>query len=118
MAEAMKVVDMPAGPKLDALIAEKVMGWGHWDDPDYPDAPYPMSGDFAPSLKIGITWEVVEKLAPHWWLELYGGDGNWKAVLRSCRNKGVVPIRHSATATTAPLAICRAAILAKGITEV
>lgn len=67
---------MEAGPEMDRLVAEKVMGWTycpHWKGPGY----YPggwaihdsrlhghtrMENKFSPSANIAHAWEVVEKI--------------------------------------------------------
>lgn len=73
---------MKAGPKLDALIAEKVMGWRlvkveEWEPADpntcrwHLDDGWAWDGrdgsDYAwkwkPSTDISLAWQVVEKLA-------------------------------------------------------
>jgi len=101
----MDVNSMPAGPELDALVAEKVMGYTSWafGVPRY-------------STSLEAAWEVVEKMKPVWkhfnlsygpYLVVNGGlrDG-WQ----------MEPIWGSPICgygETAPLAICRAAIKAR-----
>jgi hypothetical protein len=61
--------NIPAGPDLDALVAEKVLGWTCWNIRNgicYTDR---WSGnapdcwlDFSPSTNITAAWEMVEKL--------------------------------------------------------
>lgn len=110
---------LEAGPKLDALVAEKVMGWEvgphtadplvarfkfRWKLPN--DAGY---GDEPPpeySTDIAAAWEVVEKLCASGDFCLltplgFGGNG-W-----ACK---MMDDDYNATALTAPLAICRAAL--------
>ncbi|MBA5872012.1 MAG: hypothetical protein GDA68_18745 [Nitrospira sp. CR2.1] len=135
---------MKAGRELDALIAEKVMGWkprqskhGYWnldgpngehftdiDRRDYTaqydketgqkvqQAPWwEYFWDEIPfySTDIAAAWEVVEK-ADLW--SLYGsiGDGPYRACIQFEDREGLM------TADTAPLAICLAALKAKGVT--
>ena len=63
---------MKPGPELDALVAEKVMGWtavylsdgvNTWLD-DGVNTGRMISGDYpwSPSTSIADAWEVVEKL--------------------------------------------------------
>lgn len=62
---------MKAGRELDALIAEKVMGWKRvpgdddqdsaWDTGD-PEGYFPYEHNFRPSIDIAAAWQVVEKL--------------------------------------------------------
>ena len=111
--------NMEAGRELDALVAEKVMGWQWYDGhgtagPSYWETQggeFAHFGEFEPSTDIAAAWEVVEKMA-----ELvgpisvawgsFGTEGNMASVMAFMGNPpGVV-------APTAPLAICRAALLA------
>ena len=115
---------LPAGPELDALIAEKVMGWEwnirngqcyaeHWCSNAADCWP-----EWSPSTDITAAWEVVEKLRNwpngHYWLSLSqiaGVRGEW----RSGFSYGGMAVNHSpkfVVADTAPLAICRAALKA------
>jgi len=118
---------MEAGRELDALIAEKVMGWEATADGLYWDARQKRTrlvlGSaiakkreemgiengpgfvFAPSTDIAAAWEVVEK-ADLW--SLYGsiGDGPYRACIQFEDREGLM------TADTAPLAICIAALKA------
>lgn len=123
---------MEAGRELDALVAEKVMGWSSQADGLYWDAGNHRTrlvlGSiiakkrdemglenahgfvFAPSTNIADAWEVVEK-ADLW--SLYGsiGDGPYRACIQFEDREGLM------TADTAPLAICLAALKAKGVTH-
>lgn len=136
-----EILNIPAGREMDALILEKVFGYvwrtfsgnsilfhpddnrGHWwvegktGTPDYDSLRFisnnhktmPIVPNY--STKIGDAWEVVEKLrlmvrpsviAGKWiaaeFIRVYL-SGKWEGVLE-------------VTADTAPLAICRAALLA------
>ena len=94
------VDSLEAGPKLDALIAEKVMGGKlglrgmgvSWDTVGY---------GWSPSTSIADAWEVVLKLQG-FSIGKVGGSGEW-----CCSCYGGL-----ASADTAPLAICRAALKA------
>lgn len=98
--------------KIDALVAEHVMGWARipnskgrfmkWYGPlkknKYPN-PQPYSTD------IAAAWQVVEKM---------GHIGlNWEPLVSS--KWDCVFERTSTVAKTAPMAICLAALKAKGI---
>ena len=117
---------MKAGRELDALIAEKVMGLTRHDESYVAEGVGKVlrfvwrdgcgtcvySGDmFLPhySTDIAAAWEVVEK-ADLW--SLYGsiGDGPYRACIQFGDREGLM------TADTAPLAICLAALKAKGVT--
>ena len=100
---------MGAGPKIDALIARKVMGWrnakGTWIGGVIPwatDRGFRRKTEFCPSSDIAVAWEIVDKLQGGLWFELHrqpgGGFCCWFGE----------EIR--AQASTAPLAICRAAL--------
>jgi hypothetical protein len=72
----MKIDDVPAGRELDALVAEKVMGWvSHdwfWTTPDSRQVDFPEilkhddrdDSDGLPhySTAIKVAWEVIRKM--------------------------------------------------------
>ncbi len=114
---------LEAGRLLDALVAEKVMGWRRkpgrnvWIDDnvltgwliepdDVNDAPC-----WAPSTDIAAAWEVVEKVMyPHgWYLAPVPDSEGWWGVFTPPDEH-----REVALGATAPLAICRAALKAVG----
>ena len=131
----MNIDDMPAGRELDALVAEKVMGWciTAWNDgepwgnrevfpPFEPINGIPADCDCIShseagepphySTDIAAAWEVVEKLdgggerGTFWWMiSSPGNDTMYSARIF----EGSVEI-VGAMAPTAPLAICRAAL--------
>ena len=126
---------LTAGRELDVLVAEKVMGWrrrfgafvdDQWSDdavillpfepgkypkePVYTDAPITVVSPVTPrfSTDIADAWTVVERLL---------GDGcrvTCRVADGGARVEIDTPFLHprmfSATAVSAPLAICRAAI--------
>jgi len=113
---------MPAGRSLDALVAEKVMGWTDWwVDREGPNATMKTFG-FPPgvtdtysepphySTDIADAWLVVEKLRKDGCPFLFGHNRNphngWFADF----------LLHPLVeyADTAPLAVCRAALKAVG----
>ena len=127
---------MKAGPELDKLVAEKVMGWvltqdgpgeGAWED-DYSadygrwmpsDSPGagPHAWETVPSYSTNIAaaWEVVEKVS-----ELSDGHFTLMKFTTHYRAGFQTPVpydsddrfEHWSVADTAPLAICRAALAA------
>ncbi len=123
--DAEQLATVPAGTELDRLIAERVMGWrllrvgGDGDFRWYrfkrnkervvcPEHPFYPSLRFAPSEILTHAWEVVERmratsLFP--WFELAHRPSGF-----ACNF--VDDQHHMLYAETAPLAICRAALLA------
>lgn len=114
----MKVQDMPAGPEMDRLVAEKVMGWkvshlgrGRCETVNNSGVTYIRY--WVPSSEISSAWEVVEHMnrktggfmVEDWGDKFFAGFG-------PADPAGVR--RKVATADTAPLAICRAALIAVG----
>jgi hypothetical protein len=126
------VSKLDAGPELDALVAEKVMGWTKepsanpfpgpkslpWNwvaphstwGPGTPGKCYPTSVPKY-STDIAAAWEVVEKLRDQFegvvvdGIKLPGAPA-WQCIVMNESEKG--------EAQTAPLAICRAALKAVG----
>jgi hypothetical protein len=108
---------LPAGHELDLLIATLVLGLPVIDDgPDARDVRYVHAEQGTLphhwirierySTEIAAAWTVVEHLTPaHEPFEVLRFGGAYRA-----RFKWV----HAGTADTAPLAICRAALLAVG----
>ena len=120
--------ELPAGPELDALVAEKVMGWysnelvwcdkggsvGYWvsDEVRFREGGHWPA--FHPSTDIKAAWEVVENL------KSLSGIGGWFSI--EVPSGDIVRAgfqshlghagewRHRSNATSAPLAICRAAL--------
>lgn len=116
------MTDLPAGPELDRLVAEKVMGWtsdcGVWNCHRQWHASHDIlartTDGWRPSTNIAHAWEVVEaKHPPHFVLQLQWLDSiqlwecHWD--FKRCFN-GEATI--SSTAQTAPHAICLAALKA------
>ena len=118
-----EIRNIKAGREMDALIAEKVMGWKKiviggvgWFVKESPlGMSYQymtQSGDFEPSTDIAAAWQVVEKMSsrkdwdehPVCIVRNYAFKDMWTVELRD--------YDFDATAETAPLAICRAALLA------
>jgi len=121
---------MNPGPELDALVAEKVMGWSVsedgtvWRDESlkYPDR-LPLL-EWHPSTQIGDAWQVVEKVK-----ETTGGalmiisrakdalvawapfDAQWEETSRNPMTMRVL-LSSYVEAPTVPHAICLAALKA------
>jgi hypothetical protein len=109
---------MDEAQRLDARVAVEVMGWQKSDEEDYErgwpaglwwDGGKPRSS-WSPTTDIAQAWEVVEEMVRKgWWLFLEY-DHNIKRYLAAFSN-GVeeTPMEDC---TTAPLAICEAALAA------
>lgn len=109
-----EILKLEAGRELDALVAEKVMG--------YPKEIISINGSVKSpngdwmvreideySTDISAAWEVAEKLGSFWidhTVSDLGIDVEFFTSLDHSKERLV------ATADTAPLAICRAALLA------
>lgn len=100
--------------ELDALIADKVMGWidvhreGDWG---YLGRPFGAFRDFRiPNYSTEITeaWEIVEKLRPHFLIRIENSGSLW-IIDFGCSD----PITRIG-AVSAPHAICLAALQAVG----
>jgi len=100
----MDINTMPAGPEMDALVAEKVMGYTScaFGVPRY-------------SESLEAAWEVVEKMKPVW-REFRLSFGPYLAGKEGLKDGWELePALGSPVygyGETAPLAICRAAIKA------
>jgi len=125
--------EMKPGRELDALVAEKVMGWKDCKvhpDPKFAAAglcglkpnrlPNPIEWGIAPvphhSTDIKAAWEVVEKLKgkelSHLTLTYWPVPDEWSC--EDAQNEDNPKI--GAVAKTAPHAICLAALKAVGYT--
>lgn len=93
-----QIMAMPAGPELDALVAEKVMGLKP------ACRPY--------STSIEAAWEVVGELMDAKRLFImHGGFGDDFEVCFNPDIEDSAPDDLWVKCSTAPLAICRAALL-------
>lgn len=131
---------MEAGPKMDALVAESVMGWSRRDTdagPQWVDAEGTLTHravtfshdhimwiGWRPSVDIAAAWDVVEALRtrrrnlilndgthhPPTYEVQAGIDEHGPWTFCAFELDGGINSR-SARAMTAPLAICRAALL-------
>jgi len=123
----MKIDDIPAGRKLDALVAERVFGASRRDVWYYYDSPKNEVSASVPhySTDIKAAWEVVNWIEANRWTFILTGPeylneegklvGGYKAIFIDSRSERPA-VR--ATADTLPLAICRAALKAVGVIEV
>lgn len=107
-----EILAMPAGRELDALVAEKVFGKNiQWTFGDEWTDSYPVDVDDVIvdhySIDISASWELISNITDKSERERCGPcvhvehDGDWHARIG----------RVHAMANTAPLAICRAALL-------
>jgi hypothetical protein len=105
----MQTDELVAGRELDALVAEKVMGWDRrlWAGRFYWSGPYSDRERFSPSMDIAAAWEVVERVWQEEWV-LRRFLGSWQILDGDPLDNH----RVLASAETAPLAICRAALQA------
>jgi hypothetical protein len=97
---------MEAGPELDRLIAERVMGW---DAVEWINSPY-----FKPSTQIEFAWRVVEKMRPTCFVMIDCIDATapkWNVIIMP-REPGSPFPGGTAICGNVPEAICRAALLA------
>lgn len=126
------MTDLPAGRELDALVAEKVMGWhqeprllhyGPNDSGEIWCEPRRRGGmgepvhdvrRFSPSSNIGDAWEVVEEFASRCiHVEVASTPDEHPHKFHCSVLKGGV-WEHTGADTT-PLAICLAALKAVGV---
>ncbi len=140
----MKVSNMPAGPQVNALVAEHVMAWqggecdGEIGEYSTTDPYCQQCGEFESlswgrlahqkrmpgwSESIAAAWQIVDKYSAAWNIDRYttfDSTGNWRfqwSVSFAVFDEHV-RIGGMGQADTAPLAICRAALLAVGVTDV
>lgn len=119
MENAMKPNDMPAGPNMDRMIAEQVLGWkrgkmygnrnGEWIIPGRENDTHPRTWDQTPRFSTDIlaAWMIVGHMQYIHLMQCKSLDGMFKCEMRSGSED------YSTWAETAPLAICRAALIAK-----
>ena len=105
---------LEAGPELDALVAEHVMGW-RWAVAEC-EAPSLNDGrcqkpngafvlNFKPSRDIAAAWQAVEKFNNYDWKLESHGEGETFTIYKDGTH-------YSGDGAGAPLAICRAALKA------
>lgn len=117
---------MEAGRALDALVAERVMGWharDAWYDADDNwmadlEDNFPIDAEaFSPSTSIEAAWQVVEKMRGRGWTMTLNQEAEMQFEPWDCRFFGPNDRRAIAHGNTAPLAICRAALKAMEATR-
>jgi hypothetical protein len=121
------MTNLPAGPALDRLIAEKVMGWAYDGiAPRTPGQGGPIDAFvdihgrrrwFSPSVYISHAWEVVENMASRKiYMDIIQIDDGWMVGHNDgngyCDYSGTVDVKLSnvGLAPTPSLAICYAAM--------
>jgi len=108
-----EILRMEAGPELDRLVAEQIMGWSEGKHFKVGDFGVVKLGEvidiWSPSSDIAAAWEVVKELYDReLGIEMYGEKKfPWEAEILIPGGRPV-----SVQAETLPLAICRAALLA------
>jgi len=116
-----EILRMKASPELDRLVAERVMGWreGQKETLQSLKCGIGILGEKALprySTDIAEAWKVVDKMLDGGWAcEIYSPNNpyaledtdKWAVVFARCEL-----LDHRAEASSAPLAICRAALLA------
>lgn len=121
----MNIDEMEAGREMDAMVAEKVMGWERgavcWMIPNNTPGERigPLIDEWQPSTDIAAAWEAVEKcLLLGYGLNIRKAfydeeEDRWYiAVTINLKNKSSSVARFTVFDETAPLAICRAALKA------
>lgn len=117
----MTTAELKAGRELDALVAEKVMGWkrlpGNWRGIIWADPQYPATGTirseehFEASTDPGAAWKVVEAMrAKGWDYEIGSEDTGDSVYCEFSKDKSEGHVYE----TTMPEAVCRAALAAVG----
>jgi hypothetical protein len=105
-----------AGRDLDDLVAEKVMGWFLVSSPygrelwtDYKGLVL-LPDHFSPSVSITDAWQVVEAVGQEFLVRKRLNGNDYRAFIIMDKGKEIY-----AHAKTASLAICLAALKAKGV---
>lgn len=113
------MASMEAGRELDALVAEKVMGFELLEGGRWRTAPHQVFGRELPnfSADIAAAMQVVEKIGKTWrgfpflarWHSSPGFSGEWVAEWVEFHHEGFESRCHGAAASL-PHAICLAAL--------
>jgi len=117
-----QILSVKPGPELDRLVAERVMGWQYdllRDAWAKADGSYAYAEVWKPSTDIAAAWDVVQCLISKsfnvevWNTVELDQDGEWRtAWVVDVRSTQHGASTYRAQAPSAPLAICRAALLA------
>ena len=113
---------MNPGPELDALVAERVMGWERWwvtsNGWRWRDAGKLLAWekDWRPSADIAAAWKVVERMIGLDYVVVLTGLVDWNCRFEEDFDIADYPRRGpmfgEADEATAPMAICIAALQA------
>jgi hypothetical protein len=117
---------MEAGPELDRIVAEKVMGWKLLPGPTPKSSLWALPGDrimgveWSPSTNIEAAWMIIDHFAArpqpndHLPIELKMIDVDlWECAIWADGGESAL-VGYTAKAPTAPHAICLAALRAVG----
>lgn len=126
-----ETVELVAGKEMDALIAEKVMGWevtGVLYNSEADDSGLPVMSPeryqgvatryhevfmWSPSTRIADAWQVVEKMGCcHIEIVHWGDSDTWQVNIGGTEARRSYTMPQDNWAATTPLAICRAALAA------
>ena len=117
------VREAPAGKAIDEACAA-AKGYIEWEDVigNTVHAEWPQARDFVtakiwrPSTDIAVAWELVEEMEANGWVtEVNNFSIGWDCQV--FYHWPITPATGYVVAHTAPLAICRAFLLAHGITD-
>ena len=105
-----EIRNMPAGREMDELIAHKIMGYIDGKKTHQTAKGYWWSTTHIPNYSSGISssWEVVDEFYSMT-LDKYSNGAEWICYIVGERDGKNTD--GNSTADTAPLAICRAALL-------
>ena len=123
--ETVDIDTMPAGREMDALVAEKVMGWEFapeltkatgsdcWMEWNEDKSDYRVRGCWIPSASIAAAWEVVEKLKHLGFTLGFLSNEDERLQWDVSFGPNGMSEKNCVYEDTAPLAICRAALKVK-----
>ena len=120
-----EILNLKAGREMDALIAERIMGWTlhpnktHWGKPHpgmdnfSPSFEWRQVGDFEPSTDISAAWEVVDRIVKlPATVNVQTSNAAGGSICYVQKYPSDLNCIIFEAAPTATLAICRAAMLA------
>jgi len=109
-----EILKLEPGPELDRLIAERVMGWKNHEDFNFGPGGQIWRDKrvWSPSTDIATAWEVIETLREKKFvIDILGSLEDFIVKIWNENESEGLSIAK-ASAEQAPLAICRAALLA------
>lgn len=129
------IAEMQAGPEMDARVAEVVFGCKPEKDKDFSGESFCLCAKCDPdkdgmgswvsdySTDIAAAWTVVEKMSSKFEADalvtgelkvmgVYRSCGQWACEIMTTHPDGDAPYVMNAWGETAPLAICKAALMA------